>query len=195
MTVPPQPNFSLFDQLRLYPEVVIDRTINDVRPKLKVLLERLKNPEKEDDLGVLLEDIAHLLLESPYLELNKKRRNCIAGEIDLDFTVKKFPTTLFEEFSYLLIVESKNWRKKAGAPDLRIFRDKAREVKSNIGIFFSKNGITRDAEVIVRDTWMLDEIIIVVFDVKDLDKIINKSENFYTILHKKYLAVRTSSKE
>jgi len=195
MTQQSQQDFSLYDRLRLYPEIVLDEVVNKERDKLKKLLDKTNHPQEGDNIGLILEALARTLLESPYLKCNRERRRCKAGEIDLDFTVKKFNTTLFEEFDYLLIVECKNWSKKAGAPDLRVFRDKIREIKSNIGIFFAKQGITRDANVLIRDAYLVDKIVILVFDAKDLDRIINQSENLYTILNEKYIAVRTSSKE
>lgn len=195
MTERSKQNFSLYDRLRLYPDIVIDEAINDVKDKLQSLLEQTNYPKEGDDIGLTLEALSRILLESPYLRCNRERRRCKAGEIDLDFTVRKFPTTLFAEFDYLLIVECKNWGKSAGAPELRVFRDKIREVRSNIGIFFSKKGITKPAKVIIRDACLVDGIVILVFDANDLDRIINRSENLYKILHDKYLAVRTASKE
>ncbi len=195
MTERSQQNFSFYDKLRLYPDLVIDETLNDVRPYLQVLLERINQPEKGDNIGLILESLACNLLKSPYLQFNRSRRNCEAGEIDLDFTVKRFPTTLFAEFDYLLLVECKNWGNKSGAPDLRVFRDKVRETGAKVSIFLSKKGITRDAKIIIRNAYLVDGIVILVFDANDLDRIINRSENLYKILHDKYLAVRTASKE
>jgi Holliday junction resolvase-like predicted endonuclease len=195
MTEKSQHDFSLYDRLRLYPELVLNETVNSQRDKLRNLLEQINNPKNNDDIGLMLENLARNLLESPYLKFNRERRRCKSGEIDLDFTVKKFPTTLFDEFDYLLIVECKNWNKKAGASDLRIFRDKMREVGAKVSIFFSKQGITQPANIVIRDSWLVDKQIMLGFDAKDLDRIINKSENLYKMLNDKYFAVRTSSKE
>jgi hypothetical protein len=143
----PQENFSLYDKLRLYPDLIIDEAINNVRPYLRVLLKRINHPEEGDNIGLVLESLICILFKSPYLQFNRPRRNCAAGEIDLDFTVKKFPTTLFAEFDYLMIIECKNWGKKPGAPDLRVFRDKAREADAKVSIFVSKQGITREESI------------------------------------------------
>lgn len=191
----PQQNFSFREKYQLYPDILIDEALHQVRHYLQILLERANQPETGDNIGLILESLARILLESPYLSCNQMRRNCKAGEIDLDFKVRKITATLFAEFDYLLIVECKNWSKKAGAPDLRIFCSKMREVGAKVSIFLSKQGITRDAKTVIRDAWLVDRIIVLVFDGKDLDRIINQSENFYTILHDKYIAVRTSSKE
>ena len=193
--LPNHQDVSLYDRLRLNPEIVIDETLNEVRSYLKILLERINTPEKDDNIGLILESLVRILLESPYLKFNRARRVCKAGEIDLDFTVKKFPTTLFEEFDIFLIVECKNWKVKPGAPELRVFRDKMREVGSKVGIFIAKQGVTKPSNTIVRDAWISEGIIIIVFDKTDLERIILKSENFYTILKDKYLSVRASSKE
>lgn len=187
-------DLTLSDKLKLYPEIVLDETIHSSRVKLKDLLTRVGSPSKDDNAGLLLEELAKVLLESPYLKFNRERRRCETGEIDLDFTVKRFEATLFYEFSYLLIVECKNWAKKAGAPELRVFHSKMRDVDSNIGILFSKNGITKDAKGIIRNAWLQDKIVIITFDSKDLDQVINSSSNLYEVFNQKYLAVRTASR-
>lgn len=194
MTEDSPKELTLFDKLRLYPDIVLEETINKSRNRLTELLRRVNNPKKEDNPGLLLEELAKVFLESPYLKLNRERRRCETGEIDLDFTVKRFETTLFYEFSYLLIVECKNWTNKSGAPELRIFCSKMRDVGATIGILFSKNGITRDAKGIIRNSWLQDRVVVVTFDAKDLDQIINGSDNLYEVFHQKYLAVRTASK-
>jgi Holliday junction resolvase-like predicted endonuclease len=184
---------TLLDKLKLYPDIVLDETIASSRSILQDLLARANNPGVNDDAGLILEELAKVFLESPYLKLNKERRRCENGEIDLDFTVKRFEATLFYEFSYLLIVECKNWSKKAGAPEIRVFCSKMRDIRSNVGILFSKNGITKDARRIIRDAWLRDEIIVIVLDFVDLDGVINGSYNLYEIIKRKYLAVRTAS--
>jgi Holliday junction resolvase-like predicted endonuclease len=184
---------TLLDKLKLYPDIVLDETIASSKTTLQDLLARANNPGLNDDAGLILEELAKVFLESPYLKLNKERRRCENGEIDLDFTVKRFEATLFYEFSYLLIVECKNWSKKAGAPEIRVFCSKMRDVRSNVGILFSKNGITKDARRIIRDAWLRDEIIVIVLDFVDLDGVINGSDNLYEVIKRKYLTVRTAS--
>jgi Holliday junction resolvase-like predicted endonuclease len=184
---------TLLDKLKLYPDIVLDETIASSQTTLQNLLARANNPGANDDAGLILEELAKVFLESPYLKLNKERRRCENGEIDLDFTVKRFEATLFYEFSYLLIVECKNWSKKAGAPEIRVFCSKMRDVRSNVGILFSKNGITKDARRIIRDAWFRDEIVVIVLDFVDLDGVINGSYNLYEVIKRKYLAVRTAS--
>jgi Holliday junction resolvase-like predicted endonuclease len=184
---------TLLDKIKLYPDIVLDETLAASQSILQDLLTRANNPGVNDDAGLILEELAKVFLESPYLKLNKERRRCENGEIDLDFTVKRFEATLFYEFSYLLIVECKNWSKKAGAPEIRVFCSKMRDVRSNVGVLFSKNEITKDARRIIRDAWLRDEIVIIVLDFVDLDGVINGSYNLYEIIKRKYLAVRTAS--
>lgn len=195
MTGDDSKDLTLFDKLKLYPEIVLAEALSKVRNDLRSLLDKINAPGEDDDPGLVLEELAKLFLGSPYLILNCTRRRCEAGEIDLDFTVKKFETTLFYEFSYLLIVECKNWSKKAGAPELRVFCSKVRDVGANVGIIFSKKGITRDAKRIIRDACLQDQIVVLVFDINDLDQVINSSKCLYETLNKKYLAVITASKE
>lgn len=193
MTESSPKDLTLFDKLKLYPEIVLDETIHGSRVRLKDLLARVDSPGEDDNAGLILEELAKVFLESPYLKLNRERRRCETGEIDLDFTVKRFETTLFYEFSYLLIVECKNWAKKAGVPELRIFHSKMRDVGANIGILFSKSGITKDAKGVIRNAWLQDRIVVITFDSKDLDQIINSTSNLYEVFNQKYLAVRTAS--
>ena len=188
-------DLTLSDKLKLYPEIVLDETLGKIRDDLKILLEKVINPGEDGDPGLALEELAKTFLESPYLKFNCARRICETGEIDLDFTVRKFEATLFNEFSYSLIVECKNWSKNAGAPELRIFCSKMRDVSTTIGIFFSKQGITKVAKGVIRNAWLQDRIVVLVFNAKDLDQIINHSTNLYEVLNKKYLAVRMASKE
>ncbi|GAB4383835.1 MAG: hypothetical protein Kow00121_46420 [Elainellaceae cyanobacterium] len=195
MTEGSSKDLTLFDKLRLYPDIVLDETINEVREELRNLLAKVNNPEEEDNAGLLLEDLAKMLLSSPYLKLNKMRRRTETSEIDLDFTVRRIEATLFNEFSYLLIIECKNWSKKVGAPQVRDFCSKMRKVGSNIGIVFSKKEITRDAKREIRDAWIQDKIVVLAFDAKDLEQIINGSSNLYEMFNRKYIAVRTASKE
>jgi Holliday junction resolvase-like predicted endonuclease len=186
---------TLRDKLTLYPEIVLDEIIEESRVQLKDLLDRVQTPRANDNAGLVLEELARSFLESPYLQLNKERRRCENGEIDLDFTVRRFEATLFYEFSYLLIVECKNWSKKAGAPEARVFCSKMRDVGATIGVIFSKQGVTKDATRIIRDTWRDSQSVVIVFDLKDLEEIINGSGNLYETISRKYLAVRTASIE
>jgi hypothetical protein len=188
-------DLTLFDKLKLYPDIVMDESISVNRNDLQKLLDRVKSPGEGDNIGVLLEDLSKLFLDSPYLKFNCARRRCKTGEIDLDFTVKKFETTLFYEFSYLLIVECKNLKEKASASDLRTFCSKMRDVDSSVGIFFSKKGITKDAKGVIQDSWIRDKIVVIVFTLDDIEKIVGGSARLYEILNKKYLAVRTASTE
>jgi Holliday junction resolvase-like predicted endonuclease len=186
-------SLSLLDKLKLYPEIILDETIEKSRIQLKDLLDRVQTPRANDNAGLVLEELAKIFLESPYFQLNKERRRCENGEIDLDFTVKRFEATLFYEFSYLLIVECKNWSQKAGAPEARVFCSKMRDVGATIGVIFSKQGVTKDATRIIRDTWRDSQSVVIVFDLKDLEEIINGSGNLYKTISRKYLAVRTAS--
>ncbi len=188
-------DLTLSDKLKLYPDIVLDEILAKSRARLINLLSRANEPIEGDNPGLVFEELAKVFLESPYLKLNKERRRCETGEIDLDFTVKRFEATLFYEFSYLLIVECKNWRKKAGAPELRIFCSKMRDVGASIGIVFSKQGITKDAKGVIRNAWLKDKIVVITFDSKELNQIINGTDNVYEVINRKYLAVRTASKE
>ncbi len=52
--LPNHQDVSLYDRLRLNPEIVIDETLNEVRSYLKILLERINKPEKDDNIGLIL---------------------------------------------------------------------------------------------------------------------------------------------
>ncbi len=195
MTVDISKDLTLSDKLKLYPDIVLDETLDKIRNNLKILLEKVIIPGEDDDPGLALEELAKTFLESPYLKFNGERRICETGDIDLDFTVRKFEATLFSEFSYSLIVECRNWSKKADAPQLKVFCSKMRDVSTNIGIFFSKQGITREAKGVIRNAWSENKIVVLTFDAKELDQIINRATNLYEVFNKKYLAVRMALKE
>lgn len=195
MTDESQEYLNWADQLKLYPSIEIDKVVGKIRDKLKCLLEDVTNETDKEGKGKLLEQLVKLLFESPYLRFKKERHRCEAGEVDLVFTVRRYEGTLFYEFSYFLIIECKNWSTKPGKVQVNDFLAKMRSTNSKIGFFISTEGVTRDAVRIIRDAWKVEKMAVLVFDGKDLKKIVESSINLFDLLEEKYLSVVTGSKE
>ncbi len=70
-----------------------------------------------------------------------------AGSMEVDvvlFNAK--PNDGFSFLSNILIFECKNWIAPVGSAELRVFRDKLRDLKVDTGILFAANGITGNAD-------------------------------------------------
>jgi len=190
--------FTLED-LKLYPEVVYDTLLNSRKADLINLLKDITNDNEMSsrEKGDKLEYLAKKLLESPYLKFINMKKRTSTGEIDLVFEVKKFEGTLFQDFSDILIVECKNWNNKVGAKEIEAFAYKMKDTNTNVGIIFSRYGITgdpefvRDAKGVIRDSWKRDKMIIIVLTYDDLRNVIEKGMNFYNLLKERYYEVKT----
>lgn len=185
-------NLSFATWMEYDPHGVIDQYVEDNRATLSQMLKDVALADSTTSKGNTLEDLIEKLFSFPYLKFHGKKIKNSTGEIDLAFRVKRTRSTLFESFSDLLIIESKNWKDKAGAPEVRVFSDKMKEVESNVGILFSKQGVTgneshsRDGKGIIRDKWRTEKLIILVIDFDDLEKIIDHKYSLYKLLEDKY---------
>ncbi|MBW4563971.1 MAG: N-6 DNA methylase [Mojavia pulchra JT2-VF2] len=183
------------------PELVVDNCINQIRGELKKSLKNIIDAADAKTKGNSLEDFTQMLFGClEYLKFYKRNLENVTGEIDVIFAVKKIPGTLFAEFSDLLIVECKNWNKPVGVKEIRIFSTKMDELDSKVGIIISKNGIsgdkdnTKDALGFIRNIWLQSpRKIILVFNLEDLQSIVNGTCNLYELLQEKYFSVKTMS--
>ena len=183
--------------MMMNPEVEVDKCINQIRQQLKESLKKVTDASDSKTKGSTLEDFTQELFGCLNdLKFHKKNSKNATGEIDVIFTIKKTPWTLFAEFSDLLIVECKNWNKPVGADEIRIFLTKMRDFDCKVGIVISKNGISGDddyiknAKGVIRNHWLKDRIIIIVLNLKDLESIVNGNGNLYTLLKEKYFSVK-----
>jgi len=183
-------NLFTLDDYKQYPERFFERIINDRREELKNLLNKALSSEKNTDKGSLFEDLAEKFLSSPYLELYERNKRYSTGEIDIVFKVRTYEGTLFQQFEDILIVECKNWVGKVGSSELKVFAIKMKDVNTNVGIFFSKMGITgnnsSDAKGVIRDQWRAEKKAIIVINYEDIENVLSGEINLYELLMKKY---------
>jgi hypothetical protein len=193
-------SFSL-DDYKLYPERVFGRILDDRKEELKEILAKSlteSNPQKK---GSLYEELASKLFESPYLTVHKKgtTNRYSTGQIDLYFIVKRYEGTIFHEFSDLMIIECKNWdTKKVGVQEIRELAGKMNELGINVGMMFSKKGVTGDDDAelqkdglgAIRRIWDSSKRIIIVITLKDIYDLLN-GKNLYRLLEEKYYDAET----
>ncbi|MEO0987507.1 MAG: hypothetical protein AAFY20_18505, partial [Cyanobacteria bacterium J06639_14] len=85
---------------------------------------------------------------------------------------------------------------KSTVTEISHFAMKMERLRSNVGLFLSKQGITgtsdfsRDAKDIVKDTWMRHNRMIIVLDLADIASVIEGDRNLYELLYEKYDEVR-----
>jgi hypothetical protein len=192
-------NISLAEEMRLYPERVLDIAVSENIDRLKNWLQIIEHHNAEEKTqkgkGDLLEALCKALLSSPYCKLHKQNIRTKTAELDLVFRIKRIQETLFGSFSDLLIVECKNWSAKMSAKEVRSLSTKMEEVKSQTGIILSKRGITgkddaSDARGVVRDCWREKGQIIMVLDLEDVSAVIRNSNGLYSLLEKRFHDVR-----
>jgi hypothetical protein len=183
----------LFYPHNIYKEVILER-----KKQLEDILPKLINEYNGKDKGNIFESLACDLLRSPYLRYHSRNKRTPTGEIDLIFIVNKIQNTLFSNFSNILIVECKNWEEKADAPQVRTFISKIEDVKSNVGIIFSKNGITgnynhgTDGKGVIKSKWIDKEVLVLEFNINDITDIISNKKSVYEILEQRFYELSLS---
>jgi hypothetical protein len=156
------------------------------RNKLQKIIDSESNKAKKNSL----EELAGMLFEAAHrFNVADKNFRTTSSEIDL---IIEDETASINSNSRYAIVECKNWINPIGAPEIRNFKSKVKSHKSNLGIVFSKNGVTgssvdgaeKDAQAEVTNAYKQDDILLAIFDINDLE-VISKGTSFYTLLDKK----------
>ncbi|MBM0201953.1 restriction endonuclease [Micromonospora sp. STR1s_5] len=97
--------------------------------------------------GNALEGLVDALIrtESPELRVVEKNYRTSEEEIDLLLSNSLQDPFWIAHHSPLILIECKNWKAKAGVPELRVFESKIRDRSAlcRIGIFVSLSGFTR----------------------------------------------------
>lgn len=124
--------------------------------------------------GDILESLVEALIktEEPELQVVEKNYRTAQEEIDLIATNRLQDPFWIAHHSPLLFVECKNWKKKPGVPELRVFESKMQDKGAvcRIGIFVSMQGFTRTFLQRLATSQKNDGIIFAVSgdDIKDL---------------------------
>jgi len=152
--------------------------------------------DNSNEKGKLFEDVAEIMLESPYLESIGRNVRNKTGEFDVYFAVKKIPGTLFQDFSDNMLVECKNWAQPVSAAAVRVLKDKMEEVDCKVGLLVTKMGVTgqtadKDARGIIKNAWIgKDRLIIIWIDMQTIDNIVDGRSNLYDVLMEKYHQIK-----
>lgn len=113
-----------------------------------------------------------------------------SSEIDLVLSYRGYSMrTLFDDYGRYALVECKNWEKPVGSHQIRDFIGKLKKTKCNLGVIFSKNGITgaNKGEFGLREIQSIfdsDGIVIAVVDLNDLEQV-RSGKNFYEMIDDK----------
>lgn len=145
------------------------------------LLRRLRDLNQSSDAhtkksrGDALEGLVESLLRAEGTELTVVEKNFRTAEEEIDILASNSLRDPFwvSQGSPLILVECKNWKMKAGVPELRIFESKLRDrgALCRIGIFVSLSGFTKTFLERLK-TFQETGGIIFAVDGKDLDEIV-----------------------
>jgi hypothetical protein len=111
---------------------------NDLLTKVETAITSGTNKEKGDTL----EELADYLFKSIRAFQVGKRTNTATSEIDRFLKVSKIPGTFFQDWSSYAPIECKNWSSRVGKPVINDLYGRAVNMKSNVGILFSRQGVT-----------------------------------------------------
>lgn len=143
-----------------------------------------------------LEELAAYLFSSCEDLFKVVERNKLTTTAEIDAVVAQ--NTFIREWGEYFIIECKNWKKPVGAPVISRITGNLQKYKCRIGILFSKEGVTGEnyhyAKGEIREQFLLNNLIILVFDKEDLEKIA-QGENFLDLLEKKYRDLKFSAKK
>lgn len=153
---------------------------------LKKMWDNVKKTKNLKEKGKLLEDFIEKLLEV------SKRFTIVGRDIRSDFEEIDIMCThklqgIFKKVDPVLLIECKNWSKKAGKDELVTFFDKVtnRKPHSNLGIFLSVNGFTKGVRDFLKSKAESDVKIMLVSG-KDIDEMFAKNKDFLSLLEEKF---------
>jgi hypothetical protein len=191
---------SFLDYCKLYPNIIYGMIIKGRKNLLQKIVNRLQIVKSAEKKGKLFELLVRNIFKSFYLiEFKRGIANRYStGQIDIYFKVKRMECTIFFEFSDLLIIECKNWKKNVTAKEIRDFAGKMKDNKCRVGIMFAKTGVTgdfkskfpKDGMGAIRRVWDQGEGLILVFTLRDALGVLS-GENVYNLLEDKYYFFKT----
>lgn len=118
------------------------------RRRIRECLERCRVAPTSQERGRALEDLICLLLTC-VPGVVPPVRNAVdfadGGEIDV-FVANNPHRSGFWFLPLALLAESKNWRQRVGAEEMRVFIDRIRERACEAGIMFAANGVSGDED-------------------------------------------------
>lgn len=160
--------------------------------KLVKLIEAVENAQTNDEKGKSLERLANFLFDNvPSLHCKYLNLFTRSSEIDLviEYNHEKGVLHPFHEAGRYCLVECKNWSKPVGVSPVRDFIGKLDKCKVQLGIIFSKNGVTGvdsgvDALREIQSHYDRNGVYLLVFSLDDV-KDIYKGKDFVDLIDKK----------
>lgn len=152
--------------------------------------------------GRLLEDIVNCLFQDGYKILFDSRRNCrtSTNEIDIlllwtDIARNSGVTAAYSFLGDSILCECKNYKKSVDVSYVGKFCSLMRCSGTNFGCMFAWNGLSGrgkwDASKgLVRKIVLKDNAYIIAIDKNDLHDIYEQKANIFSILYRKYEAVK-----
>lgn len=155
--------------------------------RLENAIDAVDQASTTQEKGDTFEELAGLLFGAiPFLRVRGRKELTNTSEIDLvvEYTGHS-ERTIFDNWSDLILVECKNWSGSVGAPQVRDFRGKMKDLKVDLGVLFARNGVSgdegSDAQGLIRDTYRGDDVMILVVGDDELSKLL-EGESFYELL-------------
>ena len=127
--------------------------------------------------GRILEDLmAYLFSRCPGVRhyRNNAFNSTGSSEIDVCFWNSRYDRSI-DFLPQIIVVECKNTRGRVGSSDIRIFRDKLRDMGLDHGILIAANGITGDARSlraahdVIRTAFLTDRVRLIVLTRSELE--------------------------
>jgi len=122
--------------------------------------------------------IQHIFSQCPGVRHSRNNAINVAGSSEFD--VCFWNNLHFDSLDFLpriIVVECKNTAGRIGSPDLRVFRDKLKEIKVDSGILIAANGITgtlenrKAAHDVIRTAYIADQTRIILLTRAELESI------------------------
>jgi len=162
--------------------------------KYEELFRIVQKAESNDEKKVALENFVSLLVKDlPGFEVRYIDKRGIDNEIDI-YVVNESQDNFLMQLSNPVLIECRNWSQPMPANAIRDFAGKLRDKSVNTGIIVSIKGVTGTehtaAKASIRTFLSRDKIKIIVFDEKDLEKVV-EGESFRSLLRDKYYELMT----
>ena len=160
------------------------------------LFKKLEDSNKNKRANALEKLTAYLFSSVCGFEIMSKKLNTVDSEIDIVLR-NNVKDPIFEEFGKYIIVECKNWKKKAvGTEQINHLIAKVRFQGCKVGVIVSQKGISKGKSkdkyslLTILKAFHQDNIIILNVDSKDLENIISGDDNLLSILVNEYERIK-----
>ncbi|MBU7047823.1 MAG: restriction endonuclease [Theionarchaea archaeon] len=154
--------------------------------EFKRMWDNVKGSEDTKEKGKLLEDFFEKLLEDSNC-FNVVGRDIRSEFEEIDLVSSHDLQGIFKKVDPIILIECKNWSKKAGKNELVSFYDKIlnRRPHSNLGIFVSVKGFKRTVNDFLKSKAESD-IKVVLISGDDIDNMFAMNQDIVTLIEEKF---------